>query len=67
MVTIYVLVDPRNNLPFYVGATQGLLKDRLGLHITYAKQNEHHRGEIFYRLKCLVYSRVIIISNAIRR
>jgi hypothetical protein len=30
---VYCLVDPRNNKPFYVGATKILLKNRLSAHI----------------------------------
>lgn len=33
MISIYCLVDPRNNRPFYVGATKVLLKNRLSGHI----------------------------------
>lgn len=34
MIQIYCLVDPRNNKPFYVGATKVLLKERLSGHIS---------------------------------
>lgn len=34
MIKIYCLVDPRNNRPFYVGATKVLLKERLSGHIS---------------------------------
>lgn len=36
MIQIYCLVDPRNNRPFYVGATKVLLKNRLSGHISNA-------------------------------
>lgn len=36
MIKIYCLVDPRNNKPFYVGATKTLLKNRLSGHISAA-------------------------------
>ena len=39
MVKIYVLLDPRNSLPFYVGSTCKPLKDRLNSHLT--KTNRH--------------------------
>ena len=34
MVIIYVLVNPLDNQPFYVGSTQGTLKDRMSMHLT---------------------------------
>lgn len=34
MIQIYCLVDPRDNKPFYVGATKVLLKERLSGHIS---------------------------------
>jgi len=33
MITIYCLVDPRTNSPFYIGATKVKLKNRLSAHI----------------------------------
>lgn len=36
MMQIYCLVDPRNNCPFYVGATKVLLTTRLSGHINEA-------------------------------
>lgn len=37
MIRIYCLVDPRNDKPFYVGATNGPLNKRLSGHIKAAK------------------------------
>lgn len=37
MIKVYCLVDPRNNKPFYVGATKILLKNRLSNHIHEAR------------------------------
>lgn len=36
MIKIYCLADPRNDKPFYVGATNGKLSVRLSSHITTA-------------------------------
>jgi hypothetical protein len=38
MVSIYCLVDPRNNQPFYVGATRNKLNIRLCGHLNTAKE-----------------------------
>lgn len=42
MVRIYCLVDPRNNKPFYIGATISKLSIRLSQHIREAKQYVKH-------------------------
>ncbi len=42
MVRIYVLLDPRNRMPFYVGSTSRSLKVRLIGHITDA--NREYKG-----------------------
>lgn len=34
MINIYCLIDPRTNLPFYVGATKSCLKKRLYNHLS---------------------------------
>lgn len=39
MVSIYCLVDPRNNRPFYVGATRSKLNNRLSGHLVTAKDS----------------------------
>lgn len=40
LVTIYALIDPRDQTPFYVGATTARPCERLGSHVTDAR---HHR------------------------
>lgn len=42
MITIYCLVDPRNNKPFYVGATKIKLFARLCNHISEAREWSRH-------------------------
>lgn len=37
MINIYCLIDPRNNKPFYVGATKHKVNIRLSGHINEAK------------------------------
>jgi hypothetical protein len=36
-INIYCLIDPRNNKPFYVGATESNIKHRLSNHISEVK------------------------------
>ncbi len=48
MIQIYCLVDPRNNKPFYVGATKVLLKNRLSAHIHEAINFRTNKYAIHY-------------------
>jgi len=39
MVTIYALIDPRNDSPFYIGSTNCLLENRLSSHLMESRLN----------------------------
>lgn len=58
MVTIYVLIDPRNGLPFYVGLTKGNQKNRLSNHLAEAKfyQRNFKGSEHAYKKNSLINS-----------
>lgn len=43
MIQIYCLVDPRNDKPFYIGATKVLLKHRLSGHISDALSSHQNK------------------------
>lgn len=48
-VKIYALIDPRFEVPFYVGATQLELKIRVAQHISYAKERVHKKSDSYKR------------------
>lgn len=52
MIHIYCLIDPRNNKPFYVGATKMPLKNRLSAHIHTANSYRHNKYSIMYTNSC---------------
>lgn len=62
MIKIYCLVDPRNNLPFYVGATKIPLKSRLSGHIHEARVFRPNKYIQYYPL---TYYKHILINEII--
>lgn len=64
MVTIYCLVDPRNDKPFYVGATRSKLNTRLSHHLLTARENIKYQNP--YDLNSIALSKAFLIQEIIR-